>query len=124
MLIDYETELQEFYRYLRKNDTKLVENLGLKRFVDNLEEIITDYQASPDESAKMGVLYDCIGTIYDMMKTVKNYRLDRGVENNIKANSINLKKEDLIFRSLFKMYNHLRFSLYAETEEKREASNK
>ena len=124
MSVDYEKELQEFYNYLRKNDAKLVENLGLNRFVDNLEEIIRDYQSISDESAKTGVIYDCIGTIYDMMKAVKNYRLDRGVENNVRANPVNLKKEDLIFRSLFRMYNHLRLSLYAETEDKREASNK
>ncbi|MEK6873531.1 MAG: hypothetical protein AABW91_01700 [Nanoarchaeota archaeon] len=124
MSVDYEKELQEFYNYLRKNDAKLVENLGLNRFVDNLEEIIRDYQSISDESAKTGVIYDCIGTIYDMMKAVKNYRLDRGVENNVRANPVNLKKEDLIFRSLFRMYNHLRFSLYAESEDKKEVSNK
>ena len=111
MLIDYETELQEFYRCLRRNDAKLVENLGLNRFLDNLDDTICHYQSNPDPEARQSSVYDCMGTIGDMMKTIKNYRLDRGVENNIKANPVNLKKEDLIFRSLFRMYNHLRLSL-------------
>ncbi len=119
-----ESELQEFYSNLRKNDEKLIDNFGLNKFINNLEGEIAKYQANSDESVKKDALYDCAGTIYHMMNAVKNYRLNRGVEKDIKANPINLRKEDLIFRNLFIMYNHLIFSLYTKSEEKREASNK
>ncbi|MBS3066235.1 hypothetical protein J4205_00270 [Candidatus Pacearchaeota archaeon] len=115
-------DLEEISKALKGNDARLIENLGLNGFIEGLDSIVEYYKTTQDEDAKNSSVYDFAGIIYDMMKTIKDYRLDRGVENNIKANPINLRKEDLVFKSLFKMYNNLRFSFCTKTEEK-EASN-
>lgn len=116
-------DLEEISKTLKRNDGKLLENLGLSCFIDGLDSIIEYYKATQDEDAKNSSVYDFAGIIYDMMKTIKGYRLDRGVENNVKANLINLRKEDLVFKSLFRVYNYLALGM-EKTGLKREASNK
>ena len=115
-------DLEEISKALKKNDGKLLENLGLSGFIEGLDSIVEYYKATQDEDAKNSSVYDFAGIIYDMMVVVKNYRLKRGIENGIRANIINLRKEDLVFKGLVRIYNYLALGM-EKTGLKREASN-
>ncbi|GEM_PF-4985772 len=115
-------DLEEISKALKRNDGKLLENLGLSGFIEGLDSIIEYYKTTQDEDAKNSSVYDFTGIIYDMMVIIKNYRLKRGIEDGIRANIINLRKEDLVFKGLVRVYNYLALGM-EKTGLKREVSN-